>query len=74
MRVTIFIRIIGKINSNELWELIEHFGDINVTDCDNYTLVYGECYLETMSRIVYHCALYGDIVAEISHRNWKGAL
>ena len=68
MRVTIFIRILGKIASRELWETISHFGDINVTDCNEYTLVYGDCYLETMSRIVYHCALYGDVMAEITHK------
>ena len=68
MRVTFFIRIMGKIKSRELWETIEHLGAINVTDCRDYTLVYGEAYLETMSRIVYHCALYGDIVAEVTHK------
>lgn len=68
MRVTFFIRIMGKIKSRELWEIINHLGDINVTDCVDYTLVYGECYLETTSRIVYHCALYGDVVAEITHK------
>lgn len=68
MKVTFFIRIIGKIDSRSLWENIEHFGEVSVTDCEVYTLVYGECYLETMSRIVYHCALYGDIVAEVSHK------
>ena len=68
MKVTFFIRIIGKIKSRELWETIEHFGSISVTDCVDYTLVYGECYLETMSRIVYHCALYGDMVAEVTHK------
>lgn len=68
MKVTFFIRIMGKIKSRELWEIINHLGDINVTDCVAYTLVYGECYLETMNRIVYNCALYGDIVAEITHK------
>lgn len=68
MKCTFFIRILGKINSRELWEIIEHLGDINVTDCVEYTLVYGDAYLETVSRIVYHCALYGDIVAEITHK------
>lgn len=66
MKVTIFVRIIGQINSRELYEQIEHFG-MNVTDCNEYTLVYGECYLETASRVVFHCALYGDIMAEITH-------
>ena len=68
MSVTFFIRIIGKIASRELWETINHFGNINVTDCNDYTLVYGDAYLDTMSRIIYHCALYGDIVAEVTHK------
>lgn len=65
MKATIFIRIIGKINSRELYETIGHFG-MNVTDCNDYTLVYGECNPETASRVFYHCALYGDMVAELT--------
>ena len=38
MMVTIFVRILGKINSKELWG------------------------------IIYHCALYGDIMAEVTHK------
>lgn len=68
MKVTFFIRIIGKIASRELWRTIQYLGDINVTDCRDYTLVYGECHIETMSRVVYHCALYGDVMAEITHK------
>lgn len=67
MRVTIFVRIMGAINSRELFGIIEHLGDINVTDCGNYTLVYGECWLETASRIFYHCSLYGDTMTELTH-------
>ena len=68
MKCTFFIRIIGKIDSRQLFETIEHFGNINVTDCNDYTLIYGDAYLETVSRILYHAALYGDIVAEVSHQ------
>lgn len=67
MMVTFFIRIMGKINSRELFELIEHLGNVNVTDCGEYTLVYGECWLETASRIIFHCALYGDAMVELTH-------
>lgn len=67
MMVTIFVRILGKINSKELWELIEHLGNISVTDCIDYTLVYGDCYLETASRIFYHCSLYGETLTELTH-------
>lgn len=67
MKCTFFIRIAGEINSKELFETIEHFGAVNVTDCIDYTLVYGECYLETISRIIYHAALYGDIMVEVTH-------
>ena len=66
MMVTIFVRILGKINSKELWELIEHLGNISVMDCIDYTLVYGDVYQETASRVIYHCALYGDIVARVT--------
>lgn len=69
MRCTFFIRIFGKINSKELYDLIEHFGDVNVTDCIDYTLVYGKCWLVSINRIVYHCALYGDIMVEVVHQN-----
>jgi hypothetical protein len=31
------------------------------------TLVYGECYLETASRIVFHCSLFGNTMTEITH-------
>ena len=66
MKVTIFVRIIGKIDSRKLYNEISHFG-INVTDCNNYTLVYGEVYLETASRIFYHCSLYGETMTELTH-------
>lgn len=66
MKVTIFIRIIGSIDSRKLFKEIEHFG-INVTDCIDYTLVYGEVYLETASRIFYHCSLYGNTQTELTH-------
>lgn len=67
MKVTIFVRIIGKIDSKKLYSEIEHFG-ISVTDCIDYTLVYGEVYLETASRIFYHCSLYGDTLSELTHK------
>ena len=71
MKVTYFIRILGKINSKELYELIGYLGNVNVTDCNEYTLVYGEDYLETVSRVLFHSALYGDIMAEVTHRDWS---
>ena len=66
MKVIIFVRILGQINSRELYDTIGHFG-MNVTDCKDYTLVYGECYLETASRVFYHCSLYGEVMAELTH-------
>lgn len=71
MKVTFFIRIMGRINSRELFELIAHMGNVNVTDCGEYTLVYGDCWLETASRIIFHCSLYGDTMTELTHD--KGA-
>ena len=67
MKVTIFVRIMGRINSRELFGIVEHLGDINVTDFGDYTLVYGNCWLETASRIFYHCSLYGDTMTELTH-------
>lgn len=72
MKVSIFIKISGQINSRELWELIEHFG-VHLTDCITETLVYGDCYMETASRVVYHCALYGDINVTLTHIKDKEA-
>lgn len=66
MRVTIFVRIIGRIDSKKLYNEIEHFG-INVTDCGEYTLVYGDVWLETASRVFYHCSLYGNTMTELTH-------
>ena len=66
MKVTIFVRIIGQIDSKKLYDEISHYG-INVTDCDDYTLVYGKCWLETASRILYHCSLYGVTMTELTH-------
>ncbi len=64
MKVTIFVRITGPINSRELWDNIQHYGGMNVTDCTDHTLVYGECQYENLGKIIDKCASYGDIVAE----------
>lgn len=67
MKVTVFVKIFGSINGRELFDLVGQFG-MNVTDMDNETLVYGECYLEQASRVLYHCALFGNIMAEVTHQ------
>jgi hypothetical protein len=66
MKVTVFVKIVGKIDGKQLFELVEQFG-MNVTDLMEETLVYGECYLEQASRVLYHCALFGNIMAEVTH-------
>lgn len=66
MKVAIFVRILGQIDSRKLYEDIGHFG-INVTDCGEYTLVYGDVWLETASRVFYHCSLYGNTMTELTH-------
>lgn len=66
MKVTYFIRIHGAINSQELYELIQHFG-ANVTDLNEYVLVYGEADLLTTTRVIYHATLYGDTSVTITH-------
>ena len=67
MKVTVFVKIVGKIDGKQLFELVEQFG-MNVTDLMDETLVYGECYMEQASRVLYHCALFGDIMAEVTHQ------
>ena len=58
-KVTIFIRIIGSIDSRKLYDEIKGFG-MNVTDCIAYTMIYGACTIEESARIMTICALYGD--------------
>lgn len=67
MKATVFIRITGKIDSKKLWNTLEKFGNINVTDCIEYTLVYGDSDITTASHIIGLCASYGDIQAEVTH-------
>lgn len=67
MKVTIFIQILGAINSRELFENISHLAQMNVTDCGDKTLVYGECYLEQASRVIFHASLYGDTQITVTH-------
>lgn len=66
-KVTVFVKVVGKIDGKQLFELVEQFG-MNVTDLMEETLVYGECYLEQASRVLYHCALFGNIMAEVTHQ------
>lgn len=66
MRVTIFIKIHGEINSRELYELLAPYG-MNVTDCGEMTLIYGEAKQADIGQIVFKAALFGDISAEITH-------
>lgn len=66
MKVHYFITIKGKIESKKLYEIISQFG-ANITDIETECLVYGECYMAQVSQIVYHCALFGNISAEITH-------
>lgn len=67
MKVTVFVKIVGKIDGKQLFELVGQFG-MNVTDLMEETLVYGECYAEQASRVLYHCALFGNIMAEVTHQ------
>lgn len=67
MKVELYIEIKGNIDSKALFEIICHQG-MNVTDCIDKTLVYGECYLVTASQVIYHCSLFGDTVSTIKHR------
>lgn len=65
MKVSIFVQIIGKIDSKSLWEIVEPFG-MNLTDMGEKSLVYGDCELEEAKEIVFFCSLYGDTMTEIS--------
>lgn len=67
MRVELWVEIKGKIDSKALYDIIGHQG-MNVTELDDKTLVYGECYILTASQVIYHCSLFGETVSTIKHR------
>lgn len=66
MKVHYFITVKGIKNGKELYQNIEQFG-ANLTDMGGECIVYGDCYLAQLSQIVYNCALYGNITADITH-------
>lgn len=65
MKASIFVQIIGKIDSKALWEIVEPYG-VNLTDMGETSLVYGECTLEQASEVIFYCTLFGDAMTEIS--------
>ena len=66
-KVTVFVKVVGRIDGKQLFELVEQFG-MNVTDLLEETLVYGECTPEEAGQVVYYSAIFGDIMAEITNQ------
>jgi hypothetical protein len=63
-KVTVFVKVTGKIDGRQLFELVEQFG-MSVTDLLEETVVYGECTPEEAGQVVYFSSLFGDIMAEV---------
>ena len=65
MPLIILLKIDGHINSRELWEHIARY-EVNLTDLDEFTYIYGETNLEDALKIIRICALYGPLSIELS--------
>ena len=67
MVVTIFIKINGKVDSQELYAKVSPFG-MNVTDLIDFTLVYADCDINAALLVIDECSKYGDISIDITHK------
>ena len=63
--MSFLIKITGRINSTELWQHIEPFR-VNLTELDEYSLVYGEADPHTAMKIILICSAYGHLSIELS--------
>ena len=59
------IKINGKIDSKKLWEEVKEY-DINVTDLESFTSVYGKCSMYDSMFVIDICRKYGDIQTEVT--------
>ena len=68
MNLCYFITITGEFNSKELYEILLKFGDVNLIDMGDKSIIFGEAPAFQTSQIVYHCSLFGSIEAELHHK------
>lgn len=66
----LFITIKGPIDSLMLWSLIEKYKP-NLTDLGDIIYIYGDFNITTASRIIFCCALFGDLKIELSKGSQK---
>lgn len=67
MTVTYNIRVEGKFDSRQLYELVSMNG-ANVTDLGEFTLIYGEAEPLEAAEVVFYASLFGKTTAEIETR------
>lgn len=58
----LYVEIRGPINSRALYEQLEKFGKMNVTDMDSTVLVYGDLSFDSAVKALSLCSKFGDIV------------
>ncbi|MBO5809248.1 MAG: hypothetical protein J6R32_00295 [Bacteroidales bacterium] len=64
MKVNLMVTMQGGFDSHKLYDIISMFG-VNLTDLGSEVLVYGLLEVSTANRVVYHCSLFSNLVAEI---------
>lgn len=64
MPIHINIEIRGKVDTLMLWSLIQRY-EINLTELDDVTYIYGEIALHNAGELIARCALFGDLIVQI---------
>lgn len=59
------VTIKGKVDSRQLWKDIEKY-DVNVTDLEAFTAVYGKVSMYDSMFIIDICRKYGDIETSVT--------
>lgn len=63
--VYVNVMIQGQIDSKSLWEDVKGY-DVNVTDMNEFTSVYGKVSMYDSMFIIDICRKYGDITSEVT--------
>lgn len=63
--VYVTVTIQGKIDSKKLWDEVKGY-DVNVTDLNEFTSVYGKTTMYDSMFIIDICRKYGDITTEVT--------
>lgn len=63
--VYVNVKIEGKIDSKALWNDVKGY-DVNVTDLNEFTSVYGKVSMYDSMFIIDICRKYGDITTEVT--------